>query len=141
MGGRPAAATAAAALAVWHGTRLSEFFAGKITMSAKITINAQLRWPDIRDDYVVQFEGHSIGRARLDGKVWVWNITIPMALPEWAEGATASRDESFKALAAAWGRLLGQTSPERLQRAWDLEKAFAARQQKVATVESNDAQL
>jgi hypothetical protein len=110
-------------------------------MSAKITINAQLRWPDVRDDYVIQFEGHSIGRARLDGKAWVWSITIPMALPEWAEGIAATRDESFKALAAAWGRLLGQTSAERLQRAWDLEKAFEARQQKMAAVKSSDAQL
>jgi hypothetical protein len=110
-------------------------------MSAKITINAQLRWPDIKDDYVVQFDGHSIGRARLDGKAWVWSITIPMALPEWAEGTAATRDESFKALAAAWGRLLTQTSPERLQRAWDLEKAVEVRRQKMATVKSNDAQL
>jgi hypothetical protein len=110
-------------------------------MSAKITINAQPRWPDVRDDYVVQFDGHSIGGVRLAGTIWVWSITIPMALPEWAEGAATSRDEGFKALAAAWGRLLSQTSPERLQRAWDLEKAFEAREQKMAPVKSNDAQL
>jgi len=110
-------------------------------MSAKITINAQPRWPDVRDDYVVQFDGHSIGGVRLDGTSWVWSITIPMALPEWAAGAAASRDESFKALAAAWGRLLSQTSPERLQRAWDLEKAFEAREQKMAPVKSSDVQL
>jgi hypothetical protein len=99
-------------------------------MSAKITINAQPRWPDVNDDYAVQFEGHSIGRVRLDGTSWVWSITIPMALPEWAEGSAASRDEGFKALAAAWGKLLAQTNPERLQRAWELEKAFEAREQK-----------
>ena len=99
-------------------------------MSAKITINAQPRWPDVNDDYAVQFEGHSIGRVRLDGTNWVWSITIPMALPEWAEGSAASRDEGFKALAAAWGKLLAQTDPERLQRAWELEKAFEAREQK-----------
>jgi hypothetical protein len=110
-------------------------------MSAKITINAQPRWPDVRDDYIVQFEGHSIGGVRLDGTIWVWSITIPMALPEWAEGVAANRDEGFKALAAAWGRLLSQTSQERLQRVWDLEKAFEAREQKMAAVKSNDAQL
>jgi hypothetical protein len=107
-------------------------------MSAKITINAQPRWPDVNDDYAVQFEGHSIGRVRLDGTNWVWSITIPMALPEWAEGSAASRDEGFKALAAAWGRLLAQTNPERLQRAWELEKAFEARQQRLVTIKSDD---
>jgi hypothetical protein len=109
-------------------------------MSAKITINAQPRWPDVSDDYAVQFEGHSIGRVRLEGKTWVWSITIPMALPDWAEGTAAGRDEGFKALAAAWGRLLTQTDPERLQRAWELEKAFEARQQKTAAVKSDEAQ-
>jgi hypothetical protein len=109
-------------------------------MSAKITISAQPRWPDVKDDYLLQFEGHSIGRVRLDGTNWVWSITIPMALPEWAEGTAANRDESFKALAAAWGRLLTQTSPERLQRAWDLEKAFEARQQRLTTIKSDGIQ-
>jgi hypothetical protein len=109
-------------------------------MATKITIDAHLRWPDIRDDYVVRFEGHSIGRVRLDGINWVWSVAIPMALPEWAEGTTASRDESFKALAAAWSKLLTQTSAERLQRAWDLEKAFEVRQQKMAPITSGDAQ-
>jgi hypothetical protein len=109
-------------------------------MSAKVTISAQLRWPDIKDDYVLQFEGHSIGRVRLEGTNWVWSISIPMAVPEWAEGAAANRDESFKAFAAAWGKLLTQTNPERLQRAWDLEKAFEARQQKTAPIKPDQAQ-
>jgi hypothetical protein len=109
-------------------------------MSAKITINAQPRWPDVNDDYAVQFEGHSIGRVRLDGSNWVWSITIPMALPEWAEGTAASRDEGFKALASAWGRLLAQTDPARLRRAWELEKAFDARRQKTAAIKPDAAQ-
>ena len=108
-------------------------------MSAKITINAQPRWADVSDDYAVQFEGHSIGRVRLDGTNWVWSISIPMALPEWAEGTAANRDESFKALAAARGKLLTQTNPERLQRAWELEKAFEARQQKAAAIKPDQA--
>jgi hypothetical protein len=109
-------------------------------MSGKITINAQLRWPDVKDDYVLQFEGHSIGGVRLDGTNWLWSISIPMAVPEWAEGSAANRDESFKALAAAWGKLLTQTNPERLQRAWELEKAFEARRQKLATITSEGIQ-
>ena len=108
-------------------------------MSAKLTIDASPRSPDVRDDYAVHFQGHSIGRVRLDPAGWVWNITIPMALPDWAEGMTASRDDSFKALASAWGRLLSQTRPERLQRAWDLEKAFEARQLKTAAVQPDAA--
>ena len=108
-------------------------------MSAKLTIDASLRWPDVRDDYAVHFQGHSIGRVRLEGAGWVWSITIPMALPDWAEGAAASRDDSFKALASAWGRLLSQTPPERLQRAWELEKAFEARQLKTLAVQPDAA--
>ena len=109
-------------------------------MSAKITINAQARWPDVKDDYVLQCEGHSIGRVRLDGTNWVWSISIPMAVPEWAEGTAANRDECFKFLAAAWGKLLAQTNPERLQRAWELEKAVEVRQQKAAAVNQDKAQ-
>lgn len=104
-------------------------------MSAKLTIDASPRWPDVRDDYAVRFQGHSIGRVRLDAAGWVWSITIPMALPDWAEGVTASRDDSLKALASAWGRLLSQTGPERLQRAWDLEKAFETREQKMSAAQ------
>jgi hypothetical protein len=109
-------------------------------MSSKIVIDARLRWPDVPNDYVVQFEGHSIGRVRLDGAHWVWSIAIPMALPDWAEGASASRDESFKTLASAWSRLLSQTSPERLQRVWELEKAFEAREQTTAPAKPEGAQ-
>jgi len=101
--------------------------AGVRSMSTRIVIDARLRWPDVQDDYGVQFEGHSIGRVRFEGTGWLWSITIPMALPDWAEGTALNRDDSFKALATAWGRLLSQTSPERLQRAWELEKAFEAR--------------
>jgi hypothetical protein len=85
----------------------------------------------------VHFQGHSIGRVRLELGRWVWCVTIPMAVPEWAEGMAASRDDAFKALASAWGRLLAQTSPERLQRAWELEKAFELRRQTTAVAESD----
>jgi hypothetical protein len=109
-------------------------------MTTKITIDARLRWPDVRDDYSVWFDGHSIGRVRLDGAAWIWSITIPMALPAWAEGTSTSRDEGLKALAATWGKILRETNPERLQRAWELEAAFEARQ-KTATAKSDQAQL
>lgn len=102
---------------------------GVLSMSTKIVIDARLRRADVQDDYTVQFDGHSIGRVRFEGATWLWSITIPMAVPEWAEGTAATRDHSLKALATAWGRLLSQTSPARLQRAWELDKAFEARQQ------------
>jgi hypothetical protein len=98
-------------------------------MSTKIVIDARLRWPDVQDDYAVQFEGHSIGRVRFEGTSWLWSIAIPMAVPDWAEGTALTRDDSFKALATAWGRLLNQTSPARLQRAWELDRASEDRQQ------------
>src|SRR3954464_647149 len=89
---------------------------GVLSMSTRIVIDARLRWPDVQDDYAVQFESHSIGRVRFEGSTWLWSITIPMRLPGWAEGSASTRDDSFKALATAWGRLLSRTSPERLQR-------------------------
>ena len=98
-------------------------------MSTKIVIDARLRRPDVPDDYAVDFEGHSIGRVRLEATSWLWSISIPMGVLDWAEGTASTRDDGFKALAAAWGRLLHETRPDRLQRAWELEKAFAARQQ------------
>jgi hypothetical protein len=57
---------------------------------------------------------------------WVWAIA-PMALREWTAGGAASLQDSIKALAAVWAKLLNQTSPERLQRAWDCERAAEAR--------------
>ena len=51
----------------------------------------------------------------------------------------AVSDSPQLALASAWGRLLSQTRPERLQRAWELEKAFEARQLKASTVQPNTA--
>src|SRR3954447_21182919 len=102
--------------------------AGGRGMATRIVIDARLRWPDVQDDYGVQFEGHSIGRVRFEGSGWLWSITIPMALPEWAEGIALTREDGFKALATAWGRLLSQTRPARLQRAWEVEKGFEARQ-------------
>jgi hypothetical protein len=35
--------------------------------------------------------------------------------------------------------LLAQTNPERLQRAWELEKAFEARQQRTAAIKPDQA--
>src|SRR3954466_9407840 len=106
-------------------------------MSTRISIDAAPRSPDVRDDYAVHFQGHSIGRVRRDQGGWVWCVTIPMAVPDWAEGTAASRDDAFKALGSAWGRLLAQTSPERLERACELKKAFELRQQNTALAESD----
>lgn|SRR5689334_15745527 len=96
-------------------------------MAQAISLSLSLRWPEVKNDYVVRFEGHAIGHVRLAGSDWVWAITVPMALPDWAAGSAANLEESIKALAGAWTRVLNQTAPERLQRAWDLEKAAEAR--------------
>ena len=98
-------------------------------MAKSITLNASLTWPDVKNDFVLRYEGHAIGGIRLDENIWAWHITIPMAMPAWASGTTDSLEESKKAFAAAWGRLLNETSPERLERAWELERAVEARQQ------------
>jgi hypothetical protein len=105
-------------------------------VAKQITLKASLKWPDVEDDYVVRYEDHVIGRIRLSGgsepggKLWEWSITIPMAIPQWASGSAANRDAGMKDLAVAWGRLLNETSPERLNRAWELERAVEAREQK-----------
>jgi hypothetical protein len=100
-----------------------------------ITLNASPKWPGVTDDYVIRYEGHLIGRIRLGGEryaqgnTWEWTMDIPMAMPKWARGSAESRDACMKEFTAAWERFLKETSPERLERAFELERAVAARQQ------------
>jgi hypothetical protein len=99
-------------------------------------LHASPKWPDVKDDYVVRYDGHLIGRIRLGGEhyaqgtTWEWSITVPMAMPAWANGTGESRDACMKDFTTAWGRFLNETDPARLERAWELERAFAARQQR-----------
>jgi hypothetical protein len=55
---------------------------------------------------------------------------LPKAMLVWANGTAESRDACMKDFMAAWGRFLKETSPARLERAWELERAFVARQQR-----------
>jgi hypothetical protein len=102
-----------------------------------ITLKARLKWPDVNDDYVVHYEGHLIGRIRLgderyaQGTTWEWSIAVPMAMPDWANGSAENRDACMKDFNAAWGRFLKETDPARLERAWELERAAAARHQRL----------
>jgi len=108
-----------------------------------ITLKASLKWPEIKDDYLVRYDGHLIGRIRLgderyaQGTRWEWSITVPMAMPDWANGTAESRDNCMKDFNAAWGRFLKETDPARLERAWELERAFAARHQRRGMSETN----
>lgn len=102
-------------------------------MVKTITLGASPTWPDVKNDYVLRYDGHPIGRIRLDQSVWEWQITIPMEMPAWARGTTDSLDGSKRAFAAAWGRVLSETSPARLERAWELNRAVEARQQRIET--------
>ena len=108
-------------------------------MAKTITLNASPAWPDVKNDFVLRYEGHPIGRIRLDGNAWEWQITIPMTMPEWARGSTDSLDGSKRAFAAAWGRLLNETDPDRLERVWELERAVEARQQRMDLARKNSA--
>jgi hypothetical protein len=96
-----------------------------------ISLNARLKWPDVKDDYVVWQEEHEIGRIRLigdaQGTTWEWYVTVPMAMPAWASGTCESRDACMKAFSSAWGRLLKETRLERLERAWEFEIAATTR--------------
>ena len=99
-------------------------------MAKTITLSAGLTWPDVKNDFVLRHDGLAIGRIRQDEGTWTWQITMPMTMPLWASGTADSLEESKRAFAAAWGRLLSETSEERLERAWELERAVEARQQR-----------
>lgn len=108
-------------------------------MAKTITLNAAPTWPGAKDDYVLRFEGHVIGRIRFAVSAWEWHITVPMAMPSWAEGKTSSLDEARKGFAAAWGRLLKETPPERLARAWELEDAAEERRKQIEKAGKDEA--
>ena len=105
-------------------------------MAKAINLKASPKWPDVKDDYVVRYEGHLIGRIRLAARSsqedYTWEWSIPMEMPVWANGTAESRDACMKKFTAAWGRLVKETRPERMERAWELERAFAARYQRMA---------
>lgn len=96
-------------------------------MKQTISLNAKLRWPDVKDHYVVIYEGHAIGNVYRSGDSWSWSISVPMALPDWSAGNAPSLHDGIKALGGAWTSILKATSAERLQRAWELERAAEAR--------------
>jgi hypothetical protein len=100
-------------------------------MAKAIKINAGPTWPDINNDYTLSYEGHSIGRIRLDQAVWRWQVTIPMAMPTWASGTADSLEGSKRSFAIAWGKLLNETNPARLERAWELDRAVEVRRQRM----------
>ncbi|MDI1262455.1 MAG: hypothetical protein PS018_04265 [bacterium] len=108
-------------------------------MAQTITLNASLTWPDVKNDYTLRYDGHAIGRIRFDTVTWVWQITIPMAMPDWASGTADSLDGSKRAFAAAWGRILSETKPDRLERAWELERSAEARLTRTETVAKNNS--
>jgi hypothetical protein len=100
-------------------------------MAKTISLNASPAWPGVKDDFILHYEGHEIGRIRRLGGTWDWTITIPMAMPAWAQGSADNLDDCKKAFAAAWGRIITTTSPDRLERAWEFERAAEARRQRI----------
>ena len=63
------------------------------TITRSITLNASPAWPGVENDYILRYDGHTIGRIRLDQSAWEWQITIPMAMPEWARAAWTNSKE------------------------------------------------
>jgi hypothetical protein len=109
-----------------------------------ISLNARPKWPDVRDDYVVWHEEHEIGRIRLSGDAegarWEWYIAVPMAMPIWASGTCESRDACMRDFSSAWGRLLKETRVDRLERAWELERAATRRPRRDASEDRSAAE-
>ena len=42
-----------------------------------ITLKASLKWPDVKDDYLVRYDGHLIGRIRLGDERYAQGKTSP----------------------------------------------------------------
>ena len=109
-----------------------------VVMEKTISLSAVPAWPGVKDDFILRYEGHEIGRIRKLAGAWEWAITIPMAMPTWAQGSTADIEDCKKAFAAAWRSILTTTSPERLDRAWELERAVEARRQRIDAASHGD---
>lgn len=107
--------------------------------SPSVRLNASSTWHDVQDDFTLRYEGHVVGRIRLaadaasSASLWEWQITVPMMLPDWARGSAGSQEMCFEAFAMAFGRFLAETSPERLERGWEFERAAEARQRNLST--------
>ncbi|MDN4983832.1 MULTISPECIES: hypothetical protein [unclassified Bradyrhizobium] len=88
---------------------------------------------EISDHYAAWSQGREIGTIRHardasgPDRSWEWFIVVPMGLPAWASGDAPDRDTAIRAFSAAWGRLLKETQPQRLQRAWELGHAAQSR--------------
>jgi hypothetical protein len=96
-------------------------------MNKTISLNFRLKWPDVKEDYLTLSEGHTIGRIRRTETAWDWYVEIPMAVPDWARGTGGTLKECQRAFASAWLRFLREHSPDRIERAWELERAAVAR--------------
>jgi hypothetical protein len=96
-------------------------------MGKTITITSRLKWPDVKDDYLMMLDGHTIGRIRRTEPAWNWYIELPMAVPDWASGAAGSLEDCRRAFISAWLRFVQEYSAERIERAWELERAAEAR--------------
>ena len=95
--------------------------------------HASPTWDDVQDDFALRCEGHVVGRIRLAADassadaLWEWQITVSTMMPDWGRGSAGSHEVCFEAFAMAFGRFLVETSPERLERAWESERAAKAR--------------
>ena len=98
-----------------------------------VRLNASPTWHDVQDDFTLRYEGHVVGRIRLaadaasSASLWEWQITVPMMMPDRAHGSAGSHEMCLEAFATAFDRFLVETSPERLERAWEFERAAKAR--------------
>jgi hypothetical protein len=97
-------------------------------MAKPIALSASPKWPDVKDDYVVRYDGHLIGRMRLGGYSHHVGVEHRRSHGNAGMGERKRRKPRcvHEQFTAACGRFLKETSAERLDRAWELERAFAA---------------
>jgi hypothetical protein len=104
-----------------------------------IALNANPTWADVKNDFVLQYEEHVIGRIRLGETGWEWHITVPMEMPGWARGSALNLEDCKKAFGEAWGRFLSETDPERLERAWEFSRAAEQRRPRADDPDQGEA--
>jgi hypothetical protein len=77
-------------------------------------------WPDREADYVVICDDLYIGRivlrtnAETATDAWIWEITIPLPMPDWAKGSRQNYDDARADFQTAWKRFEAQSTPAQM---------------------------
>lgn len=83
----------------------------------------------LKNDYVVIFEGRSIGRIREaterigHNPGYDWTINPPLPIPTWCHGSELNFERAKIAFREAWGRFYATLTPESIKHWHDTQDA------------------